>query len=177
MPASAPPRVETTEGPPIRSDGLQLDEDRALQERLWTLERVVHGLLWLIVLLGLAGLAGAGGPLSRATAAGEAGTVDYPRILRWRTTDEIELRFADGARTHRLALAGGDLQRITVEGVQPEPSRTLAGNDMLVFDLETDGRPGATAALRLRPDQPGLIRLAIRLDDGAPAAVTMLVLP
>lgn len=51
------------EVPPIRPDGLQLDEHRQFQERFWTIERAAWIVFGMIVIAALAGAFGAGGRL------------------------------------------------------------------------------------------------------------------
>lgn len=70
--------VQQPDMPPVRADGLQLAEDRRVQERIWTAERVSHVVLLLIVLAALAGVSGSGGLLSRTTLVSESGTIDAP---------------------------------------------------------------------------------------------------
>jgi hypothetical protein len=163
--------------PEIRDDGLQLDEDRQLQERIWTAERIAHAVFGLVVLAGLAGLAGSGGPLARATQAGEAGSVEYVRIARFDTAADVTIRFAAGRPDHRVRIAGPFPDRAQIESVQPRPVREVAGPDGMTFEFAAEASEPASATLRLRPTTPGLSRLSIAIDDAAPFAGTMVVLP
>jgi hypothetical protein len=140
--------------PGIRPDGLQLEEDRRLQERLWTAERVAHVVFALLVAAGLAGALGAGGPLASGTREIEGGEVDHPRILRWETSEDIVVRLDDPAAP-----------RLVLEGPVPE-------------SLALDFEPGTRlAALRVVPARPGLVGLGIAIGDGSAARFTLLVLP
>jgi hypothetical protein len=163
--------------PEIRDDGLQLDEDRQLQERIWTAERVAHVVFGLIVLAGLLGLAGSGGPLARATQAGEAGSVEYLRIARFDTAANVTIRFAAPRADHRVRIAGPFPDRAEIESVQPQPVREVAGPDGITFEFAAEAGEPASVTLRLRPTTPGVARLTIAIDDAAPFAGTMVVLP
>jgi hypothetical protein len=163
--------------PEIRDDGLQLDEDRQLQERIWTAERVAHAVFALVVLAGLAGLAGSGGPLARARQAGEAGAIEYVRIARFDTAADVTIRFAAARPDHRVRIAGPFPDRAEIESVQPRPVREVAGADGITFEFAAEAGEPASATLRLRPTAPGISRLTIAIDDAAPLAGTLLVLP
>lgn len=62
---------------------LDVDDDRAFQEKFWTFQRVAWALMALILLAALAGTTGSGGPLAHAEASGPGGSIEYPRIARW----------------------------------------------------------------------------------------------
>jgi hypothetical protein len=165
------------DAPPVREDGLQISEDRALQERFWTMERVAHGSFGVLVALGLLGLSGAGGPLSVATATSEGGSVRYARLARWETPSEMTVRFAAQRPVHRLTLIEPSPERFLVEGVQPQPARALATPEGLVLEFDAAEVPGARVTLRLRATRPGPSRLGVRVDDAAPVPLTGFVLP
>jgi hypothetical protein len=166
-----------TSAPPVRDDGLQLRENRALQERMWTMERVAHGLFGVAVLIGLSGLAGAGGPVAETTLTSEAGSVRLPRVARWETPQDFTIEFAESRATHVLRLAGPGMDRLIVEAMQPQPERSSAGPDSMVFEFSADDQAVARAAFRASANRPGLARLQFGLDDAAPVSATVLVLP
>jgi hypothetical protein len=163
--------------PEIRDDGLQLDEDRQLQERIWTAERIAHAVFGLVVLAGLAGLAGSGGPLARATQAGEAGSVEYVRIARFDTAADVTIRFAAGRPDHRVRIAGPFPDRAQIESVQPRPVREVAGPDGITFEFAADAAGPASASVRLRATTPGYFRMTISVDGAAPLDAAVVVLP
>src|SRR5690606_25597894 len=71
------------QGPPIRKDGLQIDERRHFQEIFWTVERFAWIIFALILLLALLGLTGSGGYFAKTTQTLDAGTAEYARFSRW----------------------------------------------------------------------------------------------
>jgi hypothetical protein len=129
------------------------------------------------MLAGLAGLLGSGGPFARRSLALEGGAVDLPRVMRWATADDLVVRFAAPAPEHRLRIAGPLPDRLALEGATPAPARALAGPDWVEAVFATPAEAGAAAGLRLRAGRPGLLRLELALDGGAPARATVLVLP
>jgi hypothetical protein len=163
--------------PEIREDGLQLDEDRRLQEHIWTIERVAHAALFVFVLIALAGLTGNGGPLAETSTAGGGGRVDYPRITRVDAPATFTFSFAEARAKHRVRIDGGFPERFRVEEVSPEPLRQSAGRDGLAFELAATGAEPARAVVRLRGLRPGLSRLEIAIDGAAPVTATIFVLP
>lgn len=171
------PTTRSIEAPPVREDGLQLGEDRVLQERFWTGQRVAWGAFALIGLLALSGLSGAGGPLATATRVTPEGELRHPRVARWTRSDEIAVRFAGAADRHRLALSDAFLERFAIEGVQPQPERALAGPEGIVLEFAATGGAGARVALRVRPERPGFARYAVALDGRAPVEVATVILP
>jgi len=163
--------------PEIREDGLQLDEDRRLQEKIWTAERVAHVVFLLLMLAGLAGLAGSGGPLARATVQSEAGSVEYVRIARFDTAADVTIRFASRRPEHRVRIAGPFPDRFQVETVQPQAVRELAGPEGITFEFAAEATEPASVTLRLRAITPGLWRFRIAIDDAEPVEATVVVLP
>ncbi len=163
--------------PEMRDDGLQLDEDRRFQEKIWTAERVAHAAFGIIVLAGLAGLAGSAGPLAGATLHGEAGSVEYARIARFDAAASVTILFSTARPDHRVRIAGPFPDRVLIESVQPQPVRTVAGTDAITFEFAAEAAEPAFATLWLRPTTPGVSGLTIAIDDAAPIAATVVVLP
>lgn len=175
--AGRTPKARRGEDPGIREDGLQLDEPRRVQERIWTAERWAWVSFGLIVLAALAGLTGSGGPLAHQETRLDGGRLDYPRITRWQSTDDMTLQLAAGPAERRLTLSREFAEAFTIKDIQPAPERAKAVPDgqRLVFRLP-DGAP-AQIRLYLRPSTPGLVRFRAALDESAPASLSILVLP
>jgi hypothetical protein len=171
-------KAETSQPPiAIRDDGLQLDEQRGFQERFWTVERWAWMIFGLILLLALAGLSGGGGFLAHSVAELEAGEVEYPRVARWESSDEVTVTFGQQSEEHRLTLSPQFSQFFQLEDIQPLPDRSLAtpAGEVMVFQ-SGDGAP-AKVVLHLRSQRPGIARYDISLDGGRPVGVTTVVLP
>src|SRR3546814_5526202 len=101
------------EQPAVRPDGLQMEDHRSHQEKLWTVERCAWVLFIAITLGAAAGITGAGGVLSRQVAAIDGGKIDHPRIARSEAADEMTVRFAPGSgpRT-QIGRAHAELQSL-----------------------------------------------------------------
>jgi hypothetical protein len=162
--------------PPVRDDGLQIEEDRGFQERFWTIERWAWAVFGLIILLALTGLAGGGGFLAHSTMQMEAGQVDYPRVARWEAADEITVVFASDNPEHRLTISPQFSKYFQIEDIQPLPDSTLispAGETMM---FKAEGGP-TQVVLHLRAQRPGLASYDLSLDGGSPVGATTVVLP
>jgi hypothetical protein len=163
--------------PSIREDGLQLEEHRHFQERFWTAQRVAWVVFGLFLLAALLGFTGAGGPFSRTTATVAGGIVDYPIISRWQAADEMVVRFAPGPEERRLRLSTTFADALQIEGIQPEPERSLAGPEGAELTFATQPGAAAEVTIHVSPLGPGYFSFDVGIDDGAPATLGTLVLP
>jgi hypothetical protein len=169
-----PMRVEE---PPIRDDGLQLEENRPFQERLWSTERWAWLAFFAIIAAAIGGFTGAGGYFSHAETNLAGGTIDRPRISRWQASDTFTLRFAPGGTERRLTLSPAFAETFHLEDIQPAPERfeALPSGESMIF-LVPQGAP-ATVWLHVRAMQPGLATYAASIDGGPPASLSTFVMP
>jgi len=164
------------QAPSVRSDGLQLEEKRSFQERFWTAERYAWILFAIVILLALAGLSGGGGYFSRGQVSAGSAEIDFPRISRWESSDELKITLTEERAVHRIVLQHPFSEYFQIEDVQPQPERLLLAGDAEVMEFAAEpGRP-ARATIHVRAVHPGLARYGISVD-GAPSEITTLVLP
>ena len=163
--------------PPIRKDGLQLEEHRRFQERFWTVERWVWLGFGVILILAILGLTGGGGPLSRASATLGGASIDYPRFTRWDAADEILVKFLPGGAERRLVLSPDFAETFQLESVQPEPDRSEAGPDGEVMIFRMEPASPAEVTLHVRAQNPGMADIGAAIDDGAPVSLSTIVFP
>lgn len=159
--------------------GLELDEDRAFQERFWSVQRVAWLVFAAFLAAALLGLTGSGGPLSRAMLDTGAGSIDYPRVARWDTEDELRIRFAGTRDGGALTFTPDFRDLFAIEGFQPAPVDEAATQDgqRVIFDLG-NGAGAREVVVAVRPLRPALgARVHLRIDDGAPLALSTTVLP
>lgn len=162
--------------PPVRPDGLQLEDRRRYQEKLWTVERCAWVAFIAITLGALAGITGAGGILSRHSATMDGGEIDHPRIARWQASDEMTVRFVEGAGARSLLLSSGFVESFQIETVQPRPTRVEAVADGQVMHFASADGP-VQVVLHLRPQHPGLARYRASINGGTAADLSTLILP
>lgn len=164
------------EQPPVRPDGLQLNEHRSFQEKHWTAERVAWLAFIVIAVAAILGATGSGGVLSRGLATLDGGEVDYPRIARWATADEMTVRLAEGSGERTLLLSNDFARSFQMETVQPRPLRVDAVPDGQVLRFAAADGP-AQIVIHLLPQAPGIARFRASIDGGAPQDLTTLILP
>jgi len=140
--------------PPIRQDGLQLGEDRALQIRLWRYQRMGWVAFGAMMLAALCGLTGGGGPLSTQRLVFDGATVQLPLVGRWRGNEKIVVAFEQDS-AGEIGFGSGFNSVFSVESITPEPGRSRldASGVAFTFDGSADGRRMASFAVR--PSVPG----------------------
>ena len=164
------------QAPPIREDGLQVDERRQFQRRFWTMERWAWGGFAVIIAAALVGLTGSGGLFDRTTITLPSADLDVPRVARWQTSDEMSVTFTTGGQAHRLVLNRNFLDDFTIEQVQPQPRRSYLATDSQVMEFAAEGGPPHAAVLHIRAVRPGLARYRVEAD-GEQAEWLAIVLP
>lgn len=152
-------------------------------ERSWRrAELVGRAVMLAAVAATLAGLLG-GGPVSLWTRKAVSGLleVEYAPVVRFGTPTGLTIRAAAPPGQDRVAvtLPGSIVQRYGLQSIYPQPVESQSGPDgsmRLVFPVQ----PGTQAAVIQVGGMPaggGLMRLSARMDGGARAAWSQLVLP
>ncbi|WP_011582823.1 MULTISPECIES: hypothetical protein [Chelativorans] len=162
--------------PPVRKDGLQLEEKRNFHRLFWIVERVAWVVFALILILALAGLTGSGGYFSTATQSLSTGQVEHPRIARWEASDELRVSFEGGAEKHRLDISYSFFEYFEVEGIQPEPERMLTLPDGVAMEFAAEEGAPAKVIVYTRSLHAGRVSYRIALD-GASTDASTLILP
>ena len=165
---------------PATKGGLEVDEDRAWQERFWTIQRIGWAVMALILLAALLGATGKGGPLASASARSPAGTIDYPRITRWQSSDQVAVRLpASASGKVNVELSPEFAETFTIESVEPEPSQVqaTAHGDLFTFDVGNGGGE-KEIVFNVRAQKPLLYRsVEARIGDGPRQPLALTVLP
>ena len=164
------------EAPPVRPDGLQLDEKRSFQRKFWRVERLGWLLFAGLVLCALTGLAGGGGHFSRQSVAAGDALLDLPRIAHAQGDDRISILAGAGGAPLSIVLDDAFSRYFLIEGMQPEPERSgmVPSGFELVFSRSGDGP--SRILIDIRPLRPGWTSVAISVD-GEQAGARILVLP
>jgi hypothetical protein len=149
--------------------GLELEDDETFHGRVWRLRRAGRLAMVLLILVGMAGLLGPG-LLSRTEVSDARGLrVEHARFARAEAPESLRVRIPAQADGHRLAVSRAFLDRVRIESVVPEPIRTEALGDQMVYVFV--GPPGAeaVATFHFTPHAIGFARAAL----GAPGLVTL----
>lgn len=158
---------------------LDINEDLPFQRKEWIAERIgwVAGLI--ILALALIGLFG-GGPLAMATVSDDSDTlsVEYDRIVRKLSPTDLAISVPAEQPEVSLWIDRSFLDRVTVEGVAPEPQEVVAGGGRVVyrFAVEPSGTP-VVIRFSFEHEHMGLIDTRLGLIDGPALAFRTLVLP
>lgn len=170
----------------IQPGGIEVDDDPALQRRIWTLQRLAWAGFALILLAALAGLTGQGGALARQDLRpAPAILVQAPFILRaGGSPQDVIVTLSDRQAPGRprdidLGLDAAFLNAFRIEKILPEPLRSQA--EAGGIGLRLSGRPDDRGQLRvrllLRPrGGAGLHHITLNID-GQSAALTLVMLP
>lgn len=153
---------------------------RRFQERFWTFQRFAWFGLTVLIFAGLAGFTGQGGPAARATAHGPGVSLEYPRVTRWETSDDMRLTLSPGAAdTAEVEIGQPFFDRFEIEDVQPQPEAhhaTAAGTKMR-FSLET-AAGDRQIVFHIRATRPSTgTPVQLRVDSGPALTFTPIILP
>jgi hypothetical protein len=159
--------------------GLEVQEDRAWQEKFWTFQRIGWALMALLILAAMLGATGKGGPLASASAQTPAGTIEYPRITRWRAVEQVTVRLPPAtAGKVELELSKAFAELFTIESVDPEPAEVQATGTGHRFSFDVAGGGEKLIVFDVRSAKPALLRtVPTTIDDAPPAEMRVTVLP
>lgn len=162
--------------PPIRPDGLQLQEDRDRQIRYWRVQRLAWWGFGAIMLAALLGLTGSGGLFHQQTIRFAKATIEIPRVSRWEGSDAMTVTFHAASDRHELTLSQPFFNRFMIERIQPEPEQgsLVTGAQSLVFPA--DGAPPHHVTIGLRAKDFGHTRFDMTID-GETRPIALIVLP
>jgi len=160
-------------------DDLDIIENRAWQERFWSIQRLAWILMLLILVSAVLGATGSGGPLATGHVDVAGGVVHYPRIARWQTTSELTVELPSQAQGPTDVQLSKDLLEVfSVESMSPLPreaSTTPAGH-RYTFDVNGDRRK--TIVFFLRPMRAALpSRGKVTVGNGPSATLNFVILP
>jgi len=123
-------------------DGLDIDEDLALQRKEWRVSRVAWCGFSLLLAGGLAGLFGSG-PLSHAEVSAPGLTLDYERFNRRSCPGVLRFQLTDVAAAEEASvwIERAYLQHLRLGPITPEPASVRSEDDRIVYQF----RPGPSA--------------------------------
>lgn len=162
--------------PPLRADGLQLEEHRAFQERYWRVQRIA----WLgyVAAMGVAllGLTGSGGAFHMREIRFVDAVVQAPRVARWAAWDEITVTFGTARDAHELTIGKGFFDLFEIGRIQPDPEESLLTTRANQMRFAAHGAAPHEVRISTRPMHFGLTRFELDVD-GESRTVRILVLP
>ncbi|MFJ4156644.1 hypothetical protein ACIPZF_17825 [Pseudomonas sp. NPDC089752] len=141
-----------------------VQENMALQRRVWRFERVGWYALVVVILLGLAGVFG-NGPLSDAQVSSRDGRlhVDYQRLSRSGTTDSLKIRVQGRAgELVDIQLSGSLFSVASIETLQPQPQLSRSQGDSILLQTGSSADGRVTLYLTLRSESVGRLQGQVR---------------
>ncbi|MDX0982726.1 hypothetical protein GOL22_11220 [Sinorhizobium medicae] len=163
--------------PPVRDDGLQIEEHRTFQESFWRAERVSWVIFGLTLIAALLGVTGSGGMLERQIITVADGSVDVPRFSRWGASDVLQATLAGGGSERRLTLSPEFFRTFQVEDIDPPPIAAEGGADGLVYRFRAASAQPLVLTLHLRAQYPGIVSFRASVNDGPAQALRTIVWP
>lgn len=163
--------------PPVRPDGLQIEEHRTFQEFFWKVERAAWIAFGLMLLAAVLGVTGSRGWLQRQTVTFAGGAVDVPRFSRWEASETLNASFAGGENERRLTLSPEFFKSFQVEDMDPPPVSAEAGDEGLVYRFRSASRQPLVLTLHLRAQTPGVVSYRASIDDEPVKEVRTIVWP
>jgi hypothetical protein len=160
---------------------LEMDDERHRKciRREYVAERSGMVLIALILLAALLGLLGPG-PLTYRTeiAEGNSLTVEHYAIQRYEAPSELYVRVRPvaGAESIRLGISRTWTDRITMEGITPEPVSIETSEDRLVYTFRASGEE-VLIVLRYKNDEFGSVEYEVDDDQDASLRLSQFVLP
>lgn len=162
--------------PPIRKDGLQLEEHRQLQNRFWFIQRVSWVGFGVISIVALLGFTGSGGVFQKQSIRFAEGIVDAPRVSRWEGSDEMKVRFTAEDDMQEITIAQPFFDTFGLERIQPEPAEALAAAGGQILRFPTDGAAPHVIGFSIRAMHFGWSRFDLTIGSET-KTVNILVLP
>lgn len=159
--------------------GFQVGEDRDWQERAWTAQRIAWVAMALFIVAAAAGVTGKGGPIASASAELAGGSIEYPRITRWQTDEQVTVRLAKTAPARvELLLSPQFVKLFGVNSIEPEPSEVRATPRGHLFTFDTEAGGERVIAFNVRAANPVLAQpIGASLGNTPPERLFVTVLP
>lgn len=157
--------------PPVRRDGLQIEEHRSFQEKFWKTERIAWIGFGVFILLALLGMTGSGGFQARAKLTFDGGFVEVPRFSRWEMSDSLNAVLPPAQGDQTLSIGSDFFRTFQVEDIDPPPLSSEGSSDAVVYHFRAAPGQPLVLTMHLRSQHPGIVKYQLSVND-APAQTT-----
>jgi hypothetical protein len=156
-----------------------IDEDIALQRRIWRFERVGWYLMITVVVLTLCGLFSHGVfSATTVTSAQKDLVVEYERFHRNGAVNTMVIQSHGAPRTQQTLIIGNAMmQGFSVDSMQPQPISSAGSRQGLRLTLPTDDQGDSTLYLAWRSQGPGFYNSDVAIEGGGRVPVSQFVYP
>ncbi len=156
--------------PIVRIGDLEINQDLAVQARMWKIQRVGWAVIGVIVLSGLSGLF-AHGPLSYTTGGDRHGAlwVEYERFGRNQASSELRIHVRPASDPVRIWIGPDYTAKVDILRIVPEPAISRVDGAGFTFEVAAMGKdePG-TITVNLQFHAVGRMAVEVR-SPGSPA--------
>ena len=156
-----------------------VEEDLALQRKIWRFERIGWYALVVIVALTLCGLF-SHGPLSTTTAVSTSKdlVVEYERFHRNGGVNTMVIHsHGEPGRPQTVVIGEAMMKGFSIDSMQPQPLSSAASEKGLRLTLASDDDGGSTLYLAWRSDGTGLYTSRISVQGGGEVSLTQFIYP
>ncbi len=163
----------------LRSRSYPVNEDMALQRKVWRFERLGWYAMVMLIGLSLAGLFSKG-PLSTTQTRSADGQlrVEHQRFLRNGASDVLVIHLRGKAREPlEVAISGELLQGFNIEMLQPQPLKASTAGEGVRLWVLSDNDGQAVLYLTLRSDGVGSFDTQVTLATGASVRFSQFIYP
>ena len=158
---------------------LELQDDPALEQREWEIQRIAWFLMALIVTAALLGLFGAG-PLSSRVVTSSDGRfwLEYNRCERFQSPSKLRLQLrANSQPAARVWISRKFMEKVKVDSIVPAAERVEMRDDGLVYTFSVPRAAPSSITFHLETEEMGSYPLRIKVDDGPPLEADHWVYP
>ncbi|OKL39912.1 hypothetical protein [Pontibacter flavimaris] len=160
---------------------LEIDEDLELERRTWTIQRIVWGLMLLIILAALLGFTGDGGlpGISKKTkaTASQHMTLEYERYLRHQVPSELKVTLQQLQTSEPAIRFSTDFYKEQrVEQVVPEPEKVQVGPEGITYTFSVE-QAQSHIIFYVKPLHAGNLSFTAHGPAGEAIAVSQFVYP
>lgn len=156
-----------------------VEEDIALQRRIWRIERIGWYVLVVVVVLTLCGLF-SHGLLSSAVASSATKdlVVEYERFHRSGAVNTMVIHSrGKPGETHTVVIGKAMMEGFSIDSIQPQP-RTSSGNGQgLRLTMEGDAQGESSLYLGWSSNGLGLYESKIAVEGGGDVSITQFIYP
>jgi len=157
-----------------RSGFLEIEEDLSFQRRMWVVQRIGWLAMCLVLLLAGVGLLGPS-RLTRNVLRQSGTELEYYRVGRLNSPQEIRLLLSEPGSEHRLRVDRVLASALSIERIEPEPAE--ASGDAATLFLTFAADAPLQVILHCRPARIGSVRGTLRVGDGPAFHLAQFVLP
>lgn len=167
----------------MRGTELDLPEGQGVTKLEWWFHRLGWLMFAAVMAAAVAGLLGPGPLSSQVVRAGSAFSVEYNRLVRRHSPEQLRVRLTPAMLTSgRVGLHIGQdfLDAITIVSIVPEPEGVAIapGGQLYVFTVDAASPAGATIVFNYEHDRSlETIPVELSIESGAAARFTQFVYP